>query len=86
VATHLAVGNTGRKDRFKTAVPSPPRWVTTADNVTVVNESSVRLARELRCWDLVRMPFGKQRPAWQFPDQTTPPRRAFPVPRDRVLA
>lgn len=42
--------------------------------------------RELRFWDLVRMPFGKQRPAWQFPDQTTPPRRAFPAPRDRLLA
>src|SRR5262249_344634 len=42
VATHLAVSNAGRKGRFRTAVPSPMRWVTAAKNAKVASGSSVR--------------------------------------------
>src|SRR5262249_34051635 len=42
VATHLAVRNAGRKGRFRTAVPSPMRWVTAAKNARVASGTSVR--------------------------------------------
>src|SRR6266481_1644039 len=42
VATHLAVGNAGRKGRLRTAVPSPTRRVAAAKNANVANGSSVR--------------------------------------------
>src|SRR5207245_2789675 len=42
--------------------------------------------RELTFWDLMRMPFGTQRPAWQFPDHTTPQRHSVPATRDLLMA
>ena len=40
----------------------------------------------LTLWKLMRMPFGRQWPAWQLPDQTTPERPSLPVIRDQLLA
>jgi sterol desaturase/sphingolipid hydroxylase (fatty acid hydroxylase superfamily) len=41
----------------------------------------------LRLEGLLRMPFGRQRPAWRLPDQSTPPPNALPeVPRGRLVS
>jgi sterol desaturase/sphingolipid hydroxylase (fatty acid hydroxylase superfamily) len=45
-----------------------------------------RKPQKLTLWKLIRMPFGTQRPAWQFPDRTTPQRESLPAIRGHLMA
>jgi sterol desaturase/sphingolipid hydroxylase (fatty acid hydroxylase superfamily) len=39
----------------------------------------------LTLWELIRMPFGRQRPAWRLPDQSIPERQPVSAPREELL-
>lgn len=45
-----------------------------------------REPRDLTFWNLMRLPFGKQRAAYQLSDHATPQRHALPAPRDHLMA